>query len=112
VRHLRDRTGDHDAGVAEEDVNLAEQAKSLVREVNHLLEMPHVAHNAVRVKTIAAQPRHGLFQRGLIDVGEHEPGPAAGKLGGGGQTDATRPTGDNRGASSKSVNPIHGPDAT
>ena len=73
---------------------MAEKAESLIREVNHLVEMPDVAHHTVRVKPLGMQPRHRLFQPGLIDVGEHDTGSAAGKLRGGGQTDATRATGD------------------
>jgi hypothetical protein len=103
VRHLRERARHNDAGVAEDDVHPAKQAEGLIREVNHLLEMSDVAHDAVRVKPLAAQAAYRLLQRGPVDVREHHTGPAAGELGGGGQADPARTAGDDRPASFKSV---------
>jgi hypothetical protein len=94
VRHLRDRTRHDNARVAEDDVNLAEQAEGLVREVDHVVEVPDVAHHAVRVKPLGVQPCHSPFQRRLIDVGKHHAGSAAGELGGGGQANAIGAAGD------------------
>ena len=96
--HLRDRTRDNNAGVAEYDVDMAEQTKSLVRQVHYLIEMPDIADHPVRGKPVGLQPRHGPFQPRLIDIREHDACPAPGKLGGGGQTDATRTAGDDRSA--------------
>jgi len=106
VRHLRDWARDNNAGVAEYDIDMAEQAESLVREVNHLIEMPDVAHHPVRVKPVGVQPRHSLFESRLIDVREHDACSAPGELGGSGQTDATRTAGDDRPASLKRVHRI------
>src|SRR6516165_7354462 len=65
--------------------------------------MPDVAQHTVRVKPLGLQPCDGLFQRGLIDIREHQAGSAAGKLGSGGQPDAARTAGDDRSATFESV---------
>ena len=50
---------DHDAGIAEDDVDLAEKTKRLIGEVNHLVEIPDVAHRrrALRSPRRAGAPR-------------------------------------------------------
>ena len=94
MRHLRDRTRDDNAGVAEDDVDLAEKPKCLVRKVNHLIEMSDVAHHGVRVKPLGMQVCHRLLQRRLIDVGEHNACSTASQLGGSSEPDAIRTAGD------------------
>jgi len=79
VRHLRDRTRDHNPGVAKDNVNVPEKAKCFIREVNDLVEMPDIAHHRVRVKPLGVQPRHRLLKPRLIDVGEHDSCSAAGR---------------------------------
>ena len=63
---------------------MVEQAEGLVREVNHLVEMPDVAGHPVRVKPLGLQSRHSPFQSRLIDIREHDACSAPGELGGSG----------------------------
>jgi hypothetical protein len=49
----------------------------------------------VRVEPLGTQPRDRLFQRRLIDVGEHDTCSTASELAGSGQPDAIRTAGDN-----------------
>ncbi len=94
VRHLRDRTSDHDAGVAEHHIDLAEKTKRLVGQVRHLLEKPNIAHHTVRLKSLRLQMRDSLLERRLVDVGENETCSAPCQLGCGGETDTVRAAGD------------------
>ncbi|CKS32287.1 Uncharacterised protein [Mycobacterium tuberculosis] len=68
VRHLHDRTADNDAGVAEYDIDVAEQAESLVREVSDLFSMPDVAHHAVHIEPLGTQVVHRLPKSRLVNV--------------------------------------------
>jgi hypothetical protein len=94
VRHLRDRTRDHNAGIAEDHVDLTEKTKCLIGEVNHLLEIPDIAHHAVRFEPLGLQMRDRLLQRRLIDVGEHDSRSPPCELGRGRETDTVCAAGD------------------
>jgi hypothetical protein len=94
MRHLRDRTRDHDASVAEDNVDVAEKAKCLVGQCNHLIELPDVARHGVRVKPSGTQVCHRLFQRGFIDVGEHDACATASELSGSSEPDTICTAGD------------------
>lgn len=101
--HLRHRTRDDNAGVAEHDVDAAQPSESFVCEMNDVTQIPHVAGDSMRVVSLSAKPRHGFVQRGRIDVAQHHPGAATGELNGGSQPDAAAAAGDDRSASLESV---------
>jgi hypothetical protein len=92
--HLRDRTCDHNAGIAEDHVDLTEKTECLIGEVNHLLEVPDITHHAVRFEALSLQMRDGLLQGRLVDVGEHDTRSSPCKLGRGGETYTVRAAGD------------------
>jgi hypothetical protein len=84
---------------------MAEKAKRFVGQCNHVIELADVARHGVSVKPPGMQPRHRLFQRGLIHVGEHDTCSTASELGGGCEPDAIRTAGDN---GALSVESVHG----
>ncbi len=103
VRHLRDRTRHHNAGIAEDPVDLTQKTKCLISEVNHLLEIPDITHHAVRFEPLGLQMRDRLLQGRLVDVGEHDTHSPPCELGRSRETDTVCTAGDDGAASFESV---------
>src|ERR1700749_4212774 len=94
VRHLSDRACDHDAGIAEDHVDLTEKTKRLIGQVDNLLEIPDVTHHAVRFEPLGLQVRDRLLQRRLIDIGQYDTRSPTCELGSGRETDTVCAAGD------------------
>ena len=80
--HLRDGSGHRDPGVVEYHVHSAEQAERFVGEATNLVEVADIANDAVCVEPLGAQARHGLVERRLLYVCQHDAGFAASQLAG------------------------------
>jgi hypothetical protein len=64
-----------DACVVAEHVDRAVRAVCLVRKVTNRLGIGHIGHDTGQVVTAFAELTDRLVERGLLDVGQHEPHP-------------------------------------
>ncbi len=103
VGDVSDRASIGDACVVEDQVHLAEQAEGFVGEVLDGVKLADVAQHTVCFRAVGAEPLDRLVQRGLVDVGEHDPGTAASEFPRRRETDTARASGDYRSAPLESL---------
>jgi hypothetical protein len=94
VAGVHDRACVGDARVVEHHVHVTEHTKRLIGQALDIVELAHVADDAVCVDAVGAQYRDRVVQRGPVDVAEHHPGAAARELPCRSEADAVRTAGD------------------
>ncbi len=95
MRHVDRGTGDGDAGVVEHHISPAVALVGLLGQSVDGLLGRHIGHDFGH-RVLTAEPAGGCVQAVRFDVGQHQAPTPLGQQAGGRQTDAARPSGDDR----------------